>query len=197
MNFAAFFSYVFLVTATPGPNNIMSMANAGKYGFKKSYRFNIGIFCGFMVVLSFCAAFASLLYGFIPTIKPAMLCIGAVYILWLAFSIWRSDSHSDKTGLAQTNTLASGMVLQFVNIKLILFGVTSMSSYVLPYHRSVPVLALVVFCLSLFGFLVTCCWALFGVVFDKLLKKHSKVLNAVMALTLVYCAVSMVLEIWV
>jgi hypothetical protein len=35
-NFAAFLSYVLVTTFTPGPNNIMSMSNASRYGFKKS-----------------------------------------------------------------------------------------------------------------------------------------------------------------
>ncbi|HWJ02835.1 MAG TPA: lysine transporter LysE, partial [Verrucomicrobiae bacterium] len=35
-NFAAFLSYVLVTSFTPGPNNIMSMSNASRYGFKKS-----------------------------------------------------------------------------------------------------------------------------------------------------------------
>ena len=35
MNFAAFLSYVILTSITPGPNNIMSMTNAGRYGFRR------------------------------------------------------------------------------------------------------------------------------------------------------------------
>ena len=38
--------------------------------------------------------------------------------------------------------------------------------------------------------------ALFGAVFEKFFKKYSKVVNAVMALLLVYCAVTMVMDIW-
>lgn len=46
------------------------------------------------------------------------------------------------------------------------------------------------------GFLCTLLWALFGAVFEKFFKKYSKIVNAVMALLLVYCAVTMVLDIW-
>ncbi|WP_312815044.1 hypothetical protein [Sedimentibacter sp.] len=39
-NLSAFISYAFITSFTPGPNNIMSMTNATKYGFKKSLPFN-------------------------------------------------------------------------------------------------------------------------------------------------------------
>ncbi len=43
-NFSAFLSYVIITTFTPGPNNIMSMSNASRYGFRKSLPFNVGVF---------------------------------------------------------------------------------------------------------------------------------------------------------
>lgn len=194
MNFAAFFSYIFLTAFTPGPNNIMSMTNAGKYGFKKAFPFNLGIFAGFLIVMSACAAFTSLLYSVIPSIEPYMLCVGAAYILWLAWTVWRNKPHEGKKGLAATNTFTSGMVLQFVNVKVILYGITALSSYVLPYYHSFAAVALFVFILAFVGFAGTCAWALFGAAFEKFFKKYEKVLNAVMALLLVYCAATMVLE---
>ena len=196
MDFVALFSFIMLNTLLPGPNNLTSMANASKYGFKKSYRFNIGIFCGFLVVFSGCVAFSSLLYRYIPPIKPIMLVIGATYILWLAYSIWRNGPRKTNTLLAETNTLRAGLILQFVNVKLILYGITVMSSYILPYYSSVAILAAFVLLLSFIGFVATCCWALFGVAFDRLFKKHGKILNVIMSLALVYCAISMLWELW-
>ncbi|MBQ8836202.1 MAG: LysE family transporter [Clostridia bacterium] len=194
MNFAAFFSYIFLTAFTPGPNNIMSMTNAGKYGFKKSFPFNLGIFAGFLTVMSACAAFTSLLYSVIPSVEPFMLFIGAAYILWLAWTIWRNKPSKGKKGLAATNSFTSGMVLQFVNVKVILYGITALSSYVLPYYHGFWSVALFVFILAFVGFAGTCAWALCGAAFEKFFAKHEKVLNAVMALLLVYCAVTMLWE---
>ena len=133
MNWAAFCSYVLLTAITPGPNNIMSMSNAAKYGFKRSFPFNVGVLLGFFVVMGLCAAFSSLLYEFIPSVKPYMLCLGAAYILWLAWSIWRDKPHAEKKSIfTRTNTVVAGAVLQLVNVKVILYGITSLSSFVLP-----------------------------------------------------------------
>ena len=92
MNWAAFCSYVLLTAITPGPNTIMSMSNAAKYGFKKAFPFNVGVLLGFLVVMGLCAAFSSLLYEFIPAVKPYMLVLGAAYILWLAWGRRRAAS---------------------------------------------------------------------------------------------------------
>lgn len=196
MNFVAFFSYVFLTTFSPGPNNIMSMTNASKYGFKRSFPFNLGVFCGFFIVTCCCAVFSSLLYDFIPTITPFMLGIGATYILWLAWTIWRDKPHEGKKGILQTNTLLSGIVLQFINVKVILCGITILSSFVLPYYRDFVSILFFITILSLSSFVSTCCWALFGAAFERFFKRYGKTFNAVMALLLVYCAATMILDIW-
>lgn len=196
MNFTAFFSYVVLGSFTPGPNNIMAMTNAGKYGFKKAMRFNIGVFFGFVTIMGICAVFSALLYDFIPSVKPVMLCIGAAYILWLAWTIWRDKPHEKKGRVIQTNTVASGIILQFVNVKMILYGITVMSSFILPHYQSPPVIAAFAVGLALVGLLTTVCWALCGAAFQKIFQEHSKLLNAIMALLLVYCAVTMIMDIW-
>lgn len=190
MNYTAFLSYIFLMAFTPGPNNIMAMSNAGKYGFKKGLRFNIGVLFGFLVIMTACAAFTSLLYEFIPQIEPVMLCAGAAYILWLAWSVWRDRPHDDKKRVMQINSIASGMVLQFVNAKLYMYGITGMSTFILPHYKGFFALVPFVLLLSFVGFAGTVCWALFGAVFQIFFNKHSKIMNALLALLLVYCAVS-------
>ena len=195
MDFTAFFSYVFLTAFTPGPNNIMSMSNASKYGLKKAFPFNLGVLFGCMIILSSCAAFSSLLYRFVPSVKPVMLFVGASYILWLAWTVWRDKPHTGTNRFSQTNTVASGMMLQFINIKVIFYGITAMSSFILPYYRSIPVIAAFVIILSVIGFACTCCWAIFGAVFERFFSKYGKLLNTAMALLLVYCAATMIMEI--
>ena len=196
MNFAAFFSYILLTAFTPGPNNIMSMTNASKYGFKKSFPFNVGVLLGFLVVMTCCAVFSSLLYDWIPSVKTTMLLLGAAYLLWLAWTVWRDKSHEKKKGLSQTNTIPSGMALQLINVKVVLYGLTAMSSFVLPHFHDFPSLAAFVVVLSVTGFLGTCCWALFGAAFERFFKGHRKTVNALMALLLIYCALTMVMECW-
>ena len=48
-NFTAFLSYVLVVSFTPGPNVVLSMVNANKFGFRKTFKFLLGIFVGFFM----------------------------------------------------------------------------------------------------------------------------------------------------
>lgn len=110
-NLTAFFSYVIVTTFTPGPNTIMSMSNAAKYGFKKSLPFIFGVFAGFITILALSGIFSLSLYKIVPSIKPIMTTIGAVYILYLAWKIYKSEPNTDNDYEKATNTFISGMLL--------------------------------------------------------------------------------------
>lgn len=190
-NFPAFLSYVLVTTFTPGPNNIMSMSNASRYGFKKSIMFNVGIFFGFSIIIALCSIFSVTLYNLIPSVKPVMTYIGAAYILWLAWKTYKSKPHNGDESNKRTNTFLSGLLLQFVNPKVILYGITTVSTFIVPYYKSMPILASFSVLLAFIAFISICCWALFGSVFQKFLVKNDRVINTVMSLLLVYCAVSL------
>lgn len=191
MNLSSFFSYTFLTAYTPGPNNIMSMTNAGRDGLKRTIPFALGIFSGFIVVMTACAALTSLLYNLIPAIRPAMLWIGAAYILWLAWTIFQDKPNNKKGSVMHANSYISGILLQFVNVKIILYGITAMSSFVLPHYTNVIIIEGYAILLSLIGTSGCICWMIFGVIFEKLFNKYRKKLNVIMALLLVYCAISL------
>jgi len=94
-NFIPFISYVFIVTFTPGPNNIMSMVNATKYGYKKTFNFMFGVFTGFFILLLISSYSNLFLYKYIPKIEPFMKIIGGIYMLYLAYIIVK-PTHSGK-----------------------------------------------------------------------------------------------------
>lgn len=201
LNWAAFLSYIFLTAFTPGPNNIMAMSTSSKYGLKRGLYFCTGVFGGFLVVMTCCSIFSALLVHLIPKIEPFMVYIGAAYILWLAWTIYRDKPKKNKSSENEqeestkvSTTIFTGMVLQFINVKVILYGITAISTFVLPYYKSIPSLGFFVLILSLMGFAGTFCWALFGAIFERVFKEHKKGLNIVMALLLVYCAISIILS---
>lgn len=189
-NPAAFFTYIFLMSFTPGPNNVMSMSNASEKGFKKSFPFNLGILFGCLAVMVFCAFFSSMLYSFIPQIKPYMTIAGAGYMLWLAWSVLKPLKEK-KAGKVSKQGFLAGVLLQFVNPKLYIYGITAMSSYILPYFSGYAVLLGFVFLLAFMGFMCTICWAMFGVGLSRLFRDHNRLMNGIMAALLCYCAISL------
>ncbi len=206
-DFGGFISYVLISTFTPGPNNIMAMTIAAKFGYKRALRFCFGVWIGFSAVLALCALFCKLLQDSIPAIEPYMAVFGALYILFLAYSTLRDKPHSSdsaRNGQAQreneaqggsrktrlkTDSVLSGALLQLVNVKCILYGITVMSTYVLPYYSDIAAIALFVLLLAPLSFISTNCWALFGSVFQRVFTRRKKLVNVIMALLLVYCAV--------
>lgn len=200
-NLTNFISYVLLTAFTPGPNNIMTMSIAGKYGFKKGFRFCFGVFLGCLVVMTLCAIFSAALFEFIPKVAPFMKYAGAIYILWLAYKTYTDKpakdedeiGSSEKKETLKKNLVFNGMIIQIINPKTILYGITSISTFILPYFKTIPYLALFVFILSFVGLISTGTWAVFGSVFKKVFEKYYKILNIVLALLLVYCAITLIL----
>ncbi|MBC1400733.1 hypothetical protein [Listeria booriae] len=85
------------------------------------------------------------------------------------------------------------MAMQFVNVKVILYGITTFSTLVLPYFTGVMQVSFFVLLLTVIGFSGTCCWAMFGSIFSRIFAEHKRGLNVVMALLLGYCAISILL----
>ncbi|WP_454052355.1 LysE family transporter [Clostridium sp. Marseille-Q7071] len=192
-NLTAFLSYVLIANFAPGANTIISMSNAGRYGFKKSIMFNVGVFFGVFTIFVLSSIFSVILYDYIPSIKSIMAYVGAAYILWLAWQIYKSNPQNDDRTQKRTNTLLSGLLLQFVNPSVIIYSLATVSTFIMPYYKSTFTLLYFSLILAFIGFLGTCCWALFGSIFQKFLIKNYKIVNIVMALLLVYCSISLFL----
>ncbi|WP_422487244.1 LysE family transporter [Gudongella sp. DL1XJH-153] len=194
-NLPAFLSYVFITTFTPGPNNIMSMSNSSRYGLKNSIHFNYGVFAGFFLVLALSNLFSRTLFNIIPMIKPYMTFIGAGYITWLAWKTFRSKPPTDANHerVNRTTTFTKGFLLQFVNPKGIIYGVTTASTFIVPYYSSPVFLLLFALIMAALGFISTVSWGIFGSVFQLFMTEHHKLVNSIMALLLLYTAISLFL----
>ena len=188
----AFLTYAVITAATPGPNNIMSMSNAGRLGFRRALPFNLGIWVGFTIVMVLCTLFCTALSALIPAIRLPMLVLGAAYMLYLAWGTFRSSDVIQEDHAREG--FRSGLLLQFINPKIYLYGIMSMEAYILPYYSGQPVVLLFfALLLAFIGFVFTLAWAAFGSVFRRLFSRHARVVNTIMALLLVYCAVSLFL----
>lgn len=191
-SWVSFLTYAFVTAVTPGPNNIMSMSNASRKGFRKALPFNLGIWAGFSVVAIVCTLGCSMLSALIPKIKTPMLVIGAAYMLYLAWGTLRSSGAIEENH--SHGGLISGLLLQFVNPKIYIYCIVSMEAYILPYYsgRHIALFGFAML-LAFIGFMFTLCWAAFGSAFKRLFSRHAKAVNTVMAALLVYCAVSLFL----
>ena len=176
-----FLIYCVVNAFTPGPGNILALNTVTNYGYKKGKPLFFGIFAGYYVVQILCAIFVYGVNSLLPNGMGVMKYIGAAYILWLAIHIVFSKPSTENA--EQSASFLKGFMLQFVNVKIYMFGVTALTGYVVGYMSSFP--ALLFF--ATIGTIATCTWIGLGVLIQKFYLRHFRVINIILALTLLEC----------
>jgi threonine/homoserine/homoserine lactone efflux protein len=176
------------------------MSNAAKVGFKRAVPFNWGIFFGCSIVMILCLLFSTFLYAIIPQVQLPMKILGAAYMVYLIIKMLLpskkteiADSEISSPEKSPGGSFLAGAGLQLLNPKIMIYGITAMSSFILPFYKSMPILIGFAFLLSFTSLISTLCWAAFGSIFSLLFNKHGKIVNIIMALLLLYCVASLFL----
>ncbi|MQR94426.1 LysE family transporter [Fictibacillus phosphorivorans] len=192
MSVVAFLSYVIVTSITPGPSNILMMNEARRLGFVGSWRFSSGILAGFGQLGIMSGLFTTGLYDLIPVVGPYFKIAGAAYLLYLAWHV-ALDKGADGNSSRMKSSFLSGFFFQIINIKSILFFITVMSAFILPFNQSVNFIILYLALAILIGWLALLLWSGFGSVFKTFFTKHDKPFRVIMSLLLVYSALSIFL----
>lgn len=187
MNITSFLVYCFIVTFTPGPTNIVILSTVHNIGTKKAMEYTYGATIAFGLLLMISAMLNTILMEVIPKILIVMQLIGSFYIFYLSYKIFKSDT--SKPAAIQNGTFMSGFLMQFLNPKVVLFTMTVIPSFIMPYYTEVPAVTMSVLAITIIGFLAFITWVLFGTIFKAFLQKHDKIVNIVMAIFLAYSGV--------
>ena len=188
MNITSFLIYCIIVTFTPGPTNIVILSTAHNLGTKKAMEYSYGATIAFGLLLGISSVLNTVLVAVIPKILMVMQVTGSSYMLYLAYQICKMDV-LEPAHETQTATFVSGFLMQFVNPKVVLFTMTVIPSFVMPYYTAPPALAIFAASITTIGFCAFGTWVLFGVMFKEFLQKFQKTVNIIMALFLVYSAI--------
>ena len=180
-----FLIYCVINAFTPGPGNILALNIVTNYGYKKGKTLFFGIFVGYYIVQILCAIFVYGVNSLLPNVMEVMKYIGAAYILWLAIHIAFSKKTSEN--IEQSASFLKGFMLQFVNVKIYMFGVTALTGYVVGYMSSFPTLLFFELVIATIGTIATCTWIGLGVLIQKFYLRHFRVINIILALTLLEC----------
>lgn len=183
-----FFVYSVINAFTPGPGNILALNTVTNYGWKKGTPLFFGIFSGYYVVQMICAVFVYGVSTLLPEVLGVMKYVGAAYILWLAVHI--AVSRTDGDGGERSASFLKGFMLQFVNVKIYLFGITALTGYVTNYSTALPVLVFVEFVIATIGTVATSAWIGTGLAIQKVYLRHYRLINIILAVTLLECVYS-------
>ncbi|WP_122082030.1 LysE family translocator [Vibrio coralliirubri] len=82
----------FALNMTPGPNNLLSMNNARCYGFQAAFVAGLGRILAFSGMIALAASGLAVVLYTSETLFFLIKLFGAMYLLWIAFNLWRSQA---------------------------------------------------------------------------------------------------------
>jgi cysteine/O-acetylserine efflux protein len=191
-DFFAALGFILISTFTPGPNNISSAAMGTLHGFKSTWNYLLGIAGGFFIVMLICAVASASLLTIFPGLETILRYVGAVYLLYLAFGILKA-TYTFETENVKPLAFSNGVLLQLLNPKLIIYGLTLFSTFFAPIASQPGLLIITVILLTLISLCSTSLWASSGT-FIKRYMHHPRVklvVNVVLSLSLVYTALEL------
>ena len=183
-----FLVYCVINAFTPGPGNILALNTVNSYGWKRGKPLFFGIFAGYYMVQIICALFVCGIGAFLPGALKILKYIGAAYIFWLAIHVAISKPATDES--AEGASFWKGFMLQFVNVKIYMFGITALTGYITDYSTALFTLVGAELLIATIGSIATSTWIGMGILIRNFYLRHYKIINIILALTLLECIYS-------
>ena len=189
-----FATYSFVMSITPGPNNVMLTASGATFGFRRTVPHMLGVCFGFSVQLLAVCAGLGVIFTRWPDVQTALRWAGAAYLVYLGWRILRSGEA--KAGRSpKPLTFFEAAVFQFLNPKAWVMTLTAATLF-LP--RELGLLRACMYMVAVMALINLPCiavWALFGSSLRGFLAKPAgrAAFNVVMAVALTVTGVAMVM----
>lgn len=81
----------FAINMAPGPNNLLSVANAGRHGVRAAILAGAGRIVGFALLIALTGAGLGLVLQASATLFTVLKVVGALYLLYIAYRLWTAD----------------------------------------------------------------------------------------------------------
>ncbi len=117
-------TYTFVMSVTPGPNNVMVTASGVNFGYRRTlpHILGIAIGCAFQTYLM-CLGLGALFRAY-PVIQDVLQWTGAAYLLYLAWRLATSGGIGESDSARPMN-FREGALFQFVNPKAWVMALTT------------------------------------------------------------------------
>jgi threonine/homoserine/homoserine lactone efflux protein len=189
-----FATYSFVMSITPGPNNVMLTASGANYGFRRTLPHLFGVTIGHTAqTIAVCAGLGAIFLRW-PGLQTALQWIGAAYLVYMGWRLLGSgDPKSSHAARPITFLEAAGF--QLLNPKAWVMSLTTASLFMPPDVGLLAGCAYVAAMMVVINWPCIALWALFGSSLRAQLARPGRRLafNAVMAVALAGTAVIMVL----
>lgn len=172
-------TFTFVMSITPGPNNLMLLSSGARFGMRRTAAHLIGITTGFLAVLMIAYAGVGSVIATYPALSAALTVGCVAYLAWLGYrllrEIWTRDSATPDRVVTTTRpqTWLQATLFQLVNPKG--WGAAITAADIVTRDALPPVASV----LLLLGVTVvvnppcTVTWALFGATLRPLLHRRA------------------------
>lgn len=189
-----FVTYTFVMSITPGPNNLMLTTSGARFGLRRTVPHLLGICCGCGVQLLAVCSGLGLIFDRWPGLQTALGWAGAAYLLYLGWHLLRARETRSRAA-ARPLSFMGATLFQFLNPKAWIMTITAASLF-LPRELG-PVVrgSYMVGVMEGIGLPCMAVWALFGSSLRRFLEapRGRWAFNTAMALALATTAVMMLL----
>ena len=188
-------SYALVCIFTPGPNNITSSSLGMRVGYRHTLHFIGGVVTGFFCIMVTSGLLTELLVSAYDRIAIVLKIAGVAYLLWLVYTVLRPERGAHANKEAGTR-YRDGLLLQIVNPKVILFGLTMYATLLAPLAKGWLAVVVSAALLAILSFCSTSLWALLGAGIQRFIAnpKVRFVYSLVLAGLLLYAAWSIIVS---
>jgi len=188
---AALFSFAFVTSVTPGPNNIMLATSGVNFGIRPTVPHMAGITSGLLIIIIGTGLGLGTVFSHYPIVRQGLEIIGVLYTLWLAWKIATAGSLGGGE-LPHPMRYGAAFAFQWVNVKLWLMAVAIVALYVRPDHTLADT-ATVTGAIALVNVPVMLMWAGFGAALRDTLQLPGRirVFNIAMGLLLAVSVIAL------
>jgi threonine/homoserine/homoserine lactone efflux protein len=175
--------FAFIMSVTPGPNNMMLLASGAQFGYRNTLPHMFGIILGVALLISSVLVGLGLVFELYPVLYDLLKILGSVYLLWLALKIATASTDETRiTGQEHDSRktpmkLQSAVLFQFINPKAWAMAIGAVSTFTLPGEQYVQSGLWIMSAFACMGFIAISIWAYLGVAIRQLLTTRTSKRN--------------------
>ena len=175
--------FAFVMSVTPGPNNMMLLASGAQFGYRNTLPHIFGIILGIALLLSSVLVGLGLIFELYPVLYDLLKILGSVYLLWLAWKIATASTDEARSIGQQDNSkatpmkLPSAIIFQFINPKAWAMSIGAVSTFTLPGEHYMESGLWIMAAFATMGFIAISIWAYLGVAIRQLLTTRTRKRN--------------------
>lgn len=185
--FVSLLPFAFVMSITPGPNNLMVAASGVNFGFRRTMPHMLGVTIGFPIMLICIGLGLGAIIGHSIILQMAIKYLGSAYLIFTAIQLALSTGAKQIASPLQPKTFVEAAAFQWINPKAWMMGVSSMATYSAGGTNQSLQTVLLSIVWGFMALIAVIIWTLFGaMIADRLQNPRAlRVFNLTMAAALI------------